>query len=413
MRRKKLTVTLVVAALMVAVSSVAGADVGRGGGGGGTTRGVTDDTITVGGLGYSAFYDPGASIGAQARFQRANEEGEIPGGRTIEYVGWRDDGSTPDQNLQQGQALVQQEEVFAVVPTITPALGASDFFVDEKVPFFGWGIAAGFCENPYGFGWSGCLTPPDATITSNFWGQAMKQYMGGSRGKTAAVIAEDNDSGSAGVRVITASAEDAGFDVVYSENPVPPPPAEVGDFTPFANDILESDDGEAPDVVFIVMAFSNVTGLSNSLLDLGYEGELTNAVGYDPRLVASFTGSTVFIQFAPFESEQEGNAAMQQLVEDVEAFQPGTQLVQSVAAGYFSADLFVEALKKTGENLTVERLVNAANKRFRWQLEDTAGPTRFPGAHARPTPCGSLVKSDGTGYTIEVPFECGKVIEIE
>jgi len=412
MRRGKLTVTLIAVALVLAMSSVAGADGGRQGGDGGTTRGVTDDTIKVGGLGYSAFYDPAASVGAQARIKRANDTGEIPGGRTIEYAGWRDDGSDPNQNLQQGQALVQQDEVFAVLPVVTPFLGASDFFAEEKVPFFGWGIAAGFCDNPYGFGWSGCLTPPDPTVASNFWGQAMKKYLGGSKGKTAAVIAEDNDSGKAGVAVIKAAAENAGFKVVYAENPVPPAPTEVGDFTPFANEVLESDKGEAPDVVFLTLAFSNVTGLSNALTDLGYEGELTNAVGYDPRLVASFAGSTVFIQFAPYESAAD-NPTMQQLIDDVEAFQPGAQLVQPVAAGYFAADMFVEALKKTGKNLTVERFVNAANQKFKWQLDDTAGPTKYPSAHNRPTPCGSLVKSDGTGYTIEVPFSCGKVIDIE
>jgi ABC-type branched-subunit amino acid transport system substrate-binding protein len=412
MRRRKLTALLIATAAVLAVSSVAAADTGNKAGGGDTTRGVTDDTIKVGGLGYSAFYDPASSIGAQARFKRANDEGEIPGGRTIEYVGWRDDGQDPNQDLQQGQALVQQDEVFAVVPVSTPALGAGDFFAEEKVPFFGWGIAAGFCDNPYGFGFGGCLTPPDPTVTSNHWGQAMKQYLGGSKGKTAAVITEDNDSGKSGLTVIKAAAEDAGFKVVYAENPIPPAPTEVGDFTPFANEILESDKGDAPDVVFLTLSFSNETGLSNALLDLGYEGALTNPTGYDPRLVASYEGSTVYIQFAPFESAPD-NPTMQQLIDDVEAFQPGAQLVQPVAAGYLAADMFIEALKKTGKNLTVERFLNAANKKFKWQLEDTAGPTKYPAGHNQPTPCGALVKSDGTGYTIEVPFSCGKVVEIE
>jgi ABC-type branched-subunit amino acid transport system substrate-binding protein len=412
MKRTKLVATLAVATLVLAVASVAGADVG-GRRAGDTTRGVTDDTITVGGLGFSAFYADSAA-GAQARFQRAEADGEIPGGRTIDFVDFRDDASDPSQNLEEGRALVQQEEIFAAVPVITPFLGASDFFVEEKVPFFGWGIAAGFCDNPYGFGFTGCLTPPDAKVTSNFWGLAIKEYLGGSRGKTAAVIAEDNDSGKAGVRVIRTSVEAAGFEVVYAKNPVPPEPAEVGDYTPFANDVLESDDGEPPDVVFLVLSFSRVTGLSNTLLDLGYEGELTNAVGYDPRLVSQFTGSTVFIQFAPYESAEVGNAAMQQLVDDVAAFDPSlTQLTQPVAAGYFAADMFIQALVKTGENLTVERFIKAANKKFRWSVEDTAGPTRYPAGHSRPTPCGSLVKSTGTGYTIEVPFRCGKVIDIE
>ena len=106
-----------------------------------------------------------------------------------------------------------------------------------------------------------------------------KTFNGDTKGKTAAVISEDNDSGKAGAKVISASARAGGFKVVYDKNPVPPPPAVVSDYTPFANDIMASNNGKPPDVVFVVTAVTNVTGIQNKLLELGYQGKLTNAVG--------------------------------------------------------------------------------------------------------------------------------------
>src|SRR5919106_2126447 len=212
-KRNKVVGALAVLGLVVAMSSVAaGAPSERPAGG---TRGVTDDTITVGGLGYAAFYQDSA-VGAQARFDKANNGNEIPGGRKINFLGFRDDGSDQNKNLDEGRKLVQDDQVFAAVPVITPFLGASDFFAQNKTPFIGWGIASGFCENPFGFGFSGCLTPEDPKTAASTWGELIEKgnFNGNARGKTAAVVAEDNDSGAAGIKVISASAKSAGFRVV-------------------------------------------------------------------------------------------------------------------------------------------------------------------------------------------------------
>ena len=74
-------------------------------------------------------------MGAQARFDRANSSNEIPGGRKINFLGLRDDGSDPSKNRDEGTKLVQEDQIFAAVPVITPFLGASDFLaVDSGTP---------------------------------------------------------------------------------------------------------------------------------------------------------------------------------------------------------------------------------------------------------------------------------------
>jgi branched-chain amino acid transport system substrate-binding protein len=411
MKRHKLMGAIAVLALVLATSSVAVAGPSERTGGG--TRGVTDDTITVGGLGYAAFYQDSA-VGAQARFDKAQANNEIPGGRRINFVGFRDDGSDQSKNLDEGRKLVQEDQVFAVVPVITPFLGASDFLAQNKTPFIGWGIASGFCENPYGFGFSGCLTPEDPKTAASTWGELIKKgnFDDNAKGKTAAVIAEDNDSGASGIRTISASAKSAGFRIVYSENPVPPAPATVSDYTPFANEIMSSNSGNPPDVVFLTMAVNNVAGLTSKLQELGYQGVLTNAVGYDPRLASQYVGSSVYIQFNAFESAQQGNTAMQQIINEVRAVNPDQMLTQPLLMGYLSADMFVQMLKKTGRNLTQERFVRAANRNFKYDAKDLSGSITFPAGHTRGGTCGTLVESDGANYTIRVPFDCYKRVKV-
>ena len=53
---------------------------------------------------------------AQARFDEANKNKEVPGGRTIKYVSTAADEGTPDGALATVRGLVEQDGVFAVVP---------------------------------------------------------------------------------------------------------------------------------------------------------------------------------------------------------------------------------------------------------------------------------------------------------
>ena len=409
MKHRKMMTTLVAAAAALGLAAgVAGASAPQAGGG--ATRGVTDTEVTVGGLGQAAFYAPAAEVGAEARFKVENDKGGV-NGRQINFLGFRDDGGDNAQDIDEASKLVQEDEIFAAVPVITPALGGADVFAQNKTPFFGWGISAGFCGNPFGYGFSGCLTPPDPTTASSAWGEMMSTALGGGKGKTAAVIAEDNDSGKTGAAVIGASAKAGGFKVVYQENPVPPPPAPTPDVTPYANDIMTSDGGNPPDVVFVVTSFSNVAVIQDKLTELGFTGALTNAVGYDPRLAAQYTGSTVFIQFNAFESAAEGNTNMQQIIDNIRAVDPSIPLTQPLLSGYLSADIFVKVLKKAGKDLTSEKFLQVANK-FKYSYKNVSGVAKFPRAHEHGTGCGTLVESDGTNYTIKVPFKCYEEVKL-
>jgi ABC-type branched-subunit amino acid transport system substrate-binding protein len=405
-KRTKL-VALVAAAAMVgtlAASGIAGARVRT------DARGVTSDTITVGGL--TDNQQPEASDGAKARLDAQNDAGGV-NGRKFDYVGGQNDKGDVSQSLALGKQLVQQDGVFAVVPVVTPnAASAEQFFGQQKVPFFGWGINTGFYNNPYGFGFTGAVVPPPPVTTAgSTWGDLLSQLYKsqgdskGAKGKTAAVISEDNDSGKTGAQVIGASAKYAGFKVVYQKAAIPAPPATVGDYSPYVNDIMTANSGKPVDATFVVTSFTNVLGLSKALQAAGFTGVLTNAVAYDPRLTATAKGQTVFTQFSIPEAAP-ANANMQKVVDTLKKYLPADQpITQGVLAGYFSADFFVAAVKNAGKNLTPESLQKATAK-MTYQVKDVVGPTPYPDAFKYGTPCGALAQSDGSAYNVAVKYSC-------
>jgi len=404
-RTSKVLVTAVAAAAValgsLAVSGSAGAQ--------SSVRGVTDSSIKVSGLGYSAFYEE-AGKAAKARFDAANKNNEIPGGRKIDYIGFTDDKSSGDTNLSESRRLVTEEQVFGIAPVLSPAFQTAGAFLNQsKVPTIGWGISSAFCDssNKYIFGFTGCLVPDPPTYPGNTWGELMNQYFKnqgvstGAKGKTAAIIADNNDSGKSGVEVISATAEAVGMKVVYAEAAMPAPPATVSDFTPYVQDMLTSNNGKQPDVVFLVVAPSNVYGLGPALTQAGFTGVDTNAVAYAPSFAGLTKGWQAFTQFATPEST---SSEMQQINQTLQAAGI-TNVGQPGLAGYFAADMFVQILKKVGKDLTPEKFQAVAAK-FKYQIPNVVGPTVYPAGFKAGSPCGQLAESNGSTYKVTADFAC-------
>ncbi len=374
---------------------------------GGVTRGVTDTSIKVGGLGYSFVYG-GADIGAKARFQRANDAGGV-NGRQIDYLGLSDDGGDPTAGTAAATKLVEQDGVFAVVPTVTPDLAASAYLVGQQVPYFGWALSSNFCGNRFGFGFTGCPVPKNAT--SNAWPLLIsKVFPKGATGRAVAIVAENTPSGQYDIGALSAAATSVKFRVAYAKTPLTAP--STPDYDAVAKEVVTSNNGTIPDAVFVLGGPSNVLGMQQALSANGFLGVFTNQIEYSPNLVAPAVGAIVYTQTAPTETVT-ANAAMQQVVADVQKVAPDQPIDQSVLAGYWSADLFLAAVQKAGKKLTTASLEKAANTKFTYEVANTVGPTTFPAAHSLPTPCGALVSSNGTAYAVKAPYTCGRVVPIK
>jgi ABC-type branched-subunit amino acid transport system substrate-binding protein len=404
-KRKRVWVwaaTLAVVALVAATAGSAGAGVPSQ-----ATKGVTSSTINVAGLvSKPTFAD--AMQGAQARFDRENAKGGVYG-RKIKIVDTADDKFDPTTNVQETRRVVSSGDVFAMVPTVTVVLGASDYLAQQKVPFFGWGISSGFCGNDYGYGFTGCVAPKTPEWGNTFMPDAgAKALNKDPKGLTVAIIAEDTDAARSGLGTLGTAAESLGMKVVYSKGVVPAPPATVGDFTPFSQAIMTSNNGGPPDIVIMLFAsIPSTLGLQGALQADGFKGPIENTQTYDPALAGPSKGGSVYVQFGAFETADTVPGVKQMVTDLKKADAPLSTLS---AVGYLSADMFIAALKKTGKNLTVDAFQKAASK-LKYNVAKTAGPTTFPQDREQPGVCGTLVTANGTGYDVTVPYFCGKAVK--
>jgi branched-chain amino acid transport system substrate-binding protein len=390
-----------------AVALVGVVSVGRSAGAQGSVRGVTDKEITVGGLSSVTFFGNTVAKAAQARFDEANRRHQIPGGRKINFIGTADDKVTPDVALSEMRRLVELERVFAIVPSMSAVFNAPQYLTQQKVPMIGWGVSLGYCspDNQYAFGFNGCLQQYGdyaADVAGHVETELYRRQGKNFKGATIALIGENYDASKSGVEIVSAAFDVKGWDVVYAEAPMPATPAVVTDFSPYVQALMTSNHGQPPDVIWSASGATNLFGLIRSLQQAGFKGQFLHST-YSPQPAATgaAAGSTATQTFA---TAEESSPAMDKIKKTLAA--AGLDPVGlSELGGYYSADMFVRILQKVGENLTPERFQKVAS-RFTYEIPGVIGPTPYPTAFKVGTPCGSMLSSDGTKWSVIVPYKC-------
>jgi ABC-type branched-subunit amino acid transport system substrate-binding protein len=367
-----------------------------------TTTGVTDTTINVSALGYSASYGD-ALIGAQARFKRENDAGGVDG-RKIILTKFNDENQTPATDLSVAKQVVTQDKPFAIVPVMTAAFPAADYLNQQGVPYVGWGIVPDWCNKNTGFSLTGCTDPNINTKVGNFVKIVEKIFPDKSaKGKTIALIGADNDSAKQSLTNFGNMWRYNGAKVVYNQGSMPLPPTVVADYTPYAQALLTSNNGKAPDLIEAVSSFADGAGLAKKLHELNYTGKILEFSLYDPRVAAISKNVYNEITFAPWQSTNV--PAVQQMITDVNAIDSKVAHSLPVEAGYVSADLFIQILKKVGKDLTRERFVQVANDNFKYDAQGLSSDVTFPEDHTEGNAGISIVLGNGTSYDVIAPLQ--------
>lgn len=372
-----------------------------------TTRGVTDTSIKVGGVQYNLFFGEG-ELGAKARFKKANDAGGVHG-RMIEFVGADNDGGQATEGLAITQRLVDQEQVFAMVPVLTPDFGGQDHVIANDVPMFGWGINPAFCGPEMSFGITGCVTDPKLEIGSNALGTGLLEHFGGDAGHTIAFVGDDNDGGRGGLLLLSASVENKGFDVVLTDSSIPPPPDPLGDPSAIVSKVMTSASGAQPDVVYLQTTI-NAVALTAAIQAAGFKGMIITP-SYSPLLLGRPGYNDIYINTQiSMDPDLDANKEM---LDAVHAIEPDAKLSLSMAAGYWAADMFIDALDKTGKDLTVEKLLATLNGGdFTFEVPGVVGPSTWPANHSKPVPCSVFTKVEDNAFVPYMPLQCGENIEI-
>jgi ABC-type branched-subunit amino acid transport system substrate-binding protein len=377
----------------------------------GSVRGFDGTTIKVASLGIKAQLS-GVDIGARARIQRFNKTNEIPGVK-IQYLEYADDNNDRATALSESRRLVAQEQAFAVVGD-TSAVNPVAYFQQQHVPYFGFAFDDTYCSAQpttglWGFGIDGCLIPTSPKLVPAGAAVNNYKYVSKTTAKahpSVAIFSADNPSGQNAAKFSRPSYGGAGFKVVMAQGIIPSS-APVSDYTPYVQQLLHSASGSAPDSVVCLLT-TDCIPVYTQLRANGYKGVYLSAL-YSDLVLAPMKGSAVYTVFAPFADPTPAN---QQLASDLQAVQAGKVPDLGSGVGYFSAEMFIQALKSLvqakGKAFISPENVQQAAAHMTYEIKGQIGPTRYPASTVMPTPACSAVVADNDGkhWTTSAPYAC-------
>jgi hypothetical protein len=375
----------------------------------GSVRGFDGTTIKVASIGIKSQL-PSIEFGSRARIDRFNKTNEVPGVK-IDYLEFANDNVDRATALSESRRLVAQEQVFAIVGDST-AFNPGSYFEQQHVPYFGFAFDSTYCSDQpdptiWGFGFDGCLIPDHPKTVGDSAANVYK-YVAKKLAKphpTIAIFSGDNQSGQNAALFDVPPYTGSGFDAVFAKGIIPSG-TPVSDYTPYVQQLLHSDHGKAPDSMLCLVT-TDCIPIYAQLQANHYAGVFISPL-YSDVLLKPMKGSIVFTAFAPFGDDTPANA---QLKADLKAVKPELAPDLGVAVGYFSTDMFIEALKavvkaKGAAYISPENVQQAAANTT-WEIKGQAGPTKYPDSTVNPTPlCSAVVYDDGTAWKTVEPYSC-------
>ena len=370
-----------------------------------SSRGFDGTTIKVAGIGSLGRGFAGAEVGAEARFKRANDTSELNGIR-IQFVEMADDKSDPAVATSEVRRLVTQDQVFAIVPDLSP-VNPGPYLAAQHVPYVGYGFDNSYCtQKPstavWGFGFNGCVVPANPPVMPDSYG-ALYKYVSAKTGKvhpSMVVTSGDIQSGKNTARLQASSAEGAGFNVVEAKGNVP---IVTSDYSPYVQDWMTADGGKQPDVIACLLNMQCIAAWQ-AVKAAGYKGVFNQTLGNVDALAKPMAGTVTAAYY-----NTQPNAGLTQMEADFAAFKPGTALTgYANVPAYFAADMFIQALKKVGRDTTPEAVQTALANQV-WQISGLVGPLKYPESTVGPTPaCVEVLTDppDGSGYQVVEPYAC-------
>jgi ABC-type branched-subunit amino acid transport system substrate-binding protein len=316
--------------------------------------GVTKDTIRVGGVvsktnllngPYASAFD-----GVKAYFDMVNSQGGIYD-RKLELVSERDDQM--GNNQQEVEALLSQDNVFAVTPIATIfSFSGAQTLADQNIPTFGWNINTEYTGHPNLFGSNagalclGCVGSQQPFVVK----QLGKKRLG--------VLAYNQASSADCADGIQKSFDKyPTADIVFLTKSVPF--SLTGDFS------VEVSQMKDKNVDFVITCFDTgaALNLAKEMRKQGLKATQYLPNGYDAKIVGEnkefFQDDIVGVMFTPFETKPKppGLVEFNKWMDKA-----GYAKNETAMQGWISAAMLYEGLKGAGPNFTRQKVVDALNK---------------------------------------------------
>ncbi|PLT33495.1 ABC transporter substrate-binding protein [Bacillus sp. V5-8f] len=326
----------------------------EGGSGKNVAQGVTDTEIRIGHFGpqtgFAANYDA-IRQGAQSYFNLVNEQGGV-NGRKIKLIAY-DNEYQPSKTVPVATKLVQEDKVFAIVGTpCTPCHQAAESLFSE-IPMIGPSPAStsAFTE-PLRKNWFGAQT--NYGIEGRFFVDYAVNKL---HAKKVGIIYENDDYGKEGLKGAKSQVKSIGGGVeVVAEVPYN---VQDIDFSSHAQQLKKAD----PDVIIMTGVQKPAAAFRTQMSKIGAADiplMVTYAIGQDPKVMYDLAGKAwegVYSTLALPTTEETDNPKIKEFLDQFNKDFPKTKANGSAQAGWAAAQILVEGIKRSGDDLTWDNFI--------------------------------------------------------
>jgi branched-chain amino acid transport system substrate-binding protein len=320
--------------------------------------GVTDTTIKIGNImPYSGPASSYAAIGKTeaAYFRMINEQGGI-NGRKIEFVTY-DDGFSPPKTVEQARKLVESDEVFALFNVVgTAGNSAIQKYVNSrKVPHLFISSGAARFDDPEHSPWSMAWWPGYLSEAAIYAKYIQQNYPT----KTVGILYQNDDSGKdylAGFRKVFGADADRKIVIALSyEVTTPTVDSQVAQIRAANVDIFVN----LSTPKFAAQAIKKIAELDwKPIQFLGNASASTQSTMAAAGIEASQGVISAVYLKDPSDPRWADDEGIRQFRAFMTKYYPdGDQENGTTVFGYGAAKAFVEVLRRCGDNLTRENLM--------------------------------------------------------
>jgi ABC-type branched-subunit amino acid transport system substrate-binding protein len=328
--------------------------------------GVAATTNPVGGL-YGSSFD-----GVQAYFDMVNKAGGLYG-RKLVLVKRHDDQL--GQNAREVSAILNEDDVFAVLPVATPAsFSGAKSLVDAKVPTFGWGINDDWVGPANFFGSFGalCNGADCPSIVAPWVTHKLGKHKVGVLAYTVPPSKACLDGLQSSFKKYGKSAK---AKIAYADA------ALTYGVTDFSADVSKMVDAGV-DLVATCMDNNGVLALAKEMRQQGLTAPQYLPNANDPAFMKTnggfFEGSIVLTLLAPLNTKPQF-PALKQYIAGMKAL--GKPTTENAQIGWVNADNFVTGLKMAGPDFTQQKVVDQLNTLTAYDAGGMLAPLNWTKQH--------------------------------
>jgi branched-chain amino acid transport system substrate-binding protein len=369
--------------------------------------GVTDTEIKIGSIVPTS--GPTASFstildGIKARFAKANAEGEL-GERELTIVN-EDDGGDPARNVTAAQKLVEDEEVFAIMPQSGAGDASGKYLFDEGIPAVGWQLGLAVYGTYTNF--FGMQNANVKDIKTHYVARPV-EALKALGGKKFAVIGNSTaNAATFAEQVADAVNRVKGVDLVYKTTDIPPGTTEFG---AVVDQIKQSN----ADVVYTTMSPADGgIALVSALKQAGYNAKyVVFPGGYSPQVLGldAFDNAYFSLEFAPLETKPEPRGVTE-FKKWMEQTAPDVALGQQPMVGWISANTLIEGIKAAGvECPTRKAFIRNLRLVKGYTADGFFPPMNFTDVYNRPFFCAYYIQVVNKQFVPQFDGDqfCGKI----